>query len=92
MDTVSFIIHIKTENFYKDIADGVEKKFDTSNYEVHRPLPKKMNKKVIGLMKSELRGKIITEFVALKPKAYSYLTDHDTVHKKAKGTKKSVIK
>ena len=41
MDTVSFIIHIKTENFYKDIADGVEKKFDTSNYEVDRPLPKK---------------------------------------------------
>ena len=53
---------------------------------------KKMNKKVIGLMKSELGGKIITEFVALRPKAYSYLTDHDTVHKKAKGTKKSVIK
>ena len=49
---------------------------------------KKMNKKVIGLMKSELGGKIITEFVALRPKAYSYLTDHDTVHKKAKGTKK----
>ena len=41
MDTVSFIIHIKTENFYKDIADDVEKKFDTSNYEVDRPLPKK---------------------------------------------------
>ena len=47
---------------------------------------------MIGLMKSELGGKIITEFVALRPKAYSYLTDHDTVHKKAKGTKKSVIK
>ena len=41
MDTVSFIIHIKTDNFYKDIADDVEKKFETSNNEVDRPLPKK---------------------------------------------------
>ena len=42
---------------------------------------------MIGLMKDELGGKIITEFVALRPKTYSYLTDDDTVHKTAKGTK-----
>ena len=47
-----------------------------------------MNKKVIGLMKDELGGKIITEFVALRPKGYSYLTDDDKNVKKAKGTKR----
>ena len=51
MDTDSFIMNIKTEDFYKDIANDVEKKFDTSNYEVNRPLPTGKNKKVIGLMK-----------------------------------------
>ena len=92
MDTDSFIIHIKTEDFYKDIADDVKKRYDTSNYEVDRPLPKGMNKKVIGLMKDELGGKIITEFVALRPKTYYYLTDDDKNIKKAKGAKKCVIK
>ena len=43
MDTDSFIIYIKTEDFYKDIADYVEKRFDTSNYEVSRPLPTRKN-------------------------------------------------
>ena len=56
MDTDSFIINIKTEDFYKDIANDVEKRFDTSNYEVDRPLPTGKNKKVIGLMKHELGG------------------------------------
>ena len=51
MDTESFIIHIKTEGFYADIADDVKNRCDTSNYEVDGPLPKGMNKKVIGLMK-----------------------------------------
>ena len=40
MDTCSFIIHINTKNFYKDIADDVEKKFNISNYEGDRPLRK----------------------------------------------------
>ena len=91
-DTGSFIIHIKTEDFYKDIANDVEKRFDTSNYEVDRPLPTGKNKNVIGLMKDELGGRIITEFVALRPKTYSYLTDDCEEDKKAKGTKKCVIK
>ena len=92
MDTDSFIMHIKTEDFYKDIANDVEKRFDTSNYEVDRPLPTGKNKKVIGLMKDELGGKIITEFVVLRQKTYSYLTDDCKEDKKAKGTKKWVIK
>ena len=92
MDTDSFIMNIKTEDFYKDIANDVEKRFDTSNYECDRPLPTGKNKKVIGLMKDELGGRIITEFVALRLKTYSYLTDDCKEDKKAKGTKKCVIK
>ena len=92
IDTDSFIMHIKTEDFYKDIADDVEKRFDTSNYEINRPLPIGKNKKVIGLMKDELGGKIMTDLVALRSKTYSYLTGHCKEDKKAKGTKKCVIK
>ena len=83
MDTDSFIIHIKSEELYKNIEDDVEKKFDTLNYEVDKPLPKGMNKKVIGLMKDELGGKIMIEFVALRPKTYSYLIDDDDSSKKS---------
>ena len=50
------------------------------------------NKKVIDLMKDELGGKIIPKFVTLRPKTYSYLTDDDKDDKKAKGTKKCIIK
>ena len=92
MDTDSFIMNIKTEDFYKDIANDVEKRFDTSNYAVDRPLSTGKNKKVIGLMKDELGGRVITEFVTLRPKTYSYLTDDFKEDKKAKGTKKCVIK
>ena len=92
MDTDSFVMNIKTVDFYKDIANDLEKRFDTSNYEVDRPLPTGKNKKVIGLMKDELGGKIITEFVTLRPKTYSYLPDDGKEGKKAKGTKKCVIK
>ena len=89
MDTDSFIMNIKTNDFYKDISDDVDNRFD---YEVKRPLPIGKNKKVIGLMKDELGGEIITEFVTLRPKTYSYLTDDSKEDKKAKGTKKCVIK
>ena len=92
MNTDSFVMNIKTEDFYKDIANDVEKRFDTSNYEVDRPLPTGKNEKVIGLMKDELGGKIITEFVTFRPKTYSYLTDDGKEDKKAKGTNKYVIK
>ena len=72
MDTDIFSIHIKTEGFYKDIADDVEKRYDTSNYELDRPLPKGINERVIGRMN-----------VALRPKTYSYLPDDDKNVKKA---------
>ena len=92
MDRDSFIMNIKTNDFYKDISDGVDNRFDTSNYEVKRPLLMGKNKKVISLMKDELGGEIITEFVTLRSKTYSYLTDDSKEDKKAKGTKKCVIK
>ena len=53
MDMDSFIMNIKTEDFYKDVDNDVDKRFDTSNYEVDRPLPIGKNKKVIGLMKDK---------------------------------------
>ena len=63
MDIDSFIIHIITEDFHEDIANGVERWFDTSNYNENetgkRPLPIGKNKKVIGLFKDELGGKIM---------------------------------
>ena len=89
MDTDSFVVNIKTKVFYKDISQDVNKRFDTSNYTFDRPLPTGVNKK--GLMKDELGGDIITEFVALRPKAYSYITNNFIEMKKAKGTKKCVV-
>ena len=92
MDTDSFVINIKTKDFYKDIAMDVKERFDTSNCIYDRPLPIGVNKKVVGLMKDELGGGIITEFVALRPKAYSYKTNNNIELKKAKGTKQCLVK
>ena len=94
MDTDSFVVNIRTKDFYKDISQDVNKRFDTSNYTFDRPLPTGINKKVIGPginKKDELVGDIITEFVVLRPKAYSYVTNNFIEMKKAKGTKKCVV-
>ena len=82
-----FVMSIKTNDFYKGIARDVYNMFDTSNYGVNRPLPIGKNKKVIGLMKDELAGEIIKEFIALRPKNYSYLTDNDKIEQKLKEQK-----
>ena len=103
MDTDSFVMHIKTEDFYKDIAGDVERWFDTSNYDEKdkRPLPIGKNKKVIGMFKDELGGKIMTEFCALRAKAYAFLIDYFSnedyeknkiINKKAQGTKQCIVK
>ena len=81
VDTDSFIMHIKTDDFYEDIAKDVEEKYDTSYYTVERPLRMGMNKKVIGMMKDELGGKIMKESLGLRPKCYSYLTDDGKIDK-----------
>ena len=91
MDTDSFVVNIKTKDFYKDITENVKERFDTSNYIYDRPLPIGVNKKVIRLMKDELGGDVITEFVAQRPKAYLYITNDFIEMKKAKGTKKCVV-
>ena len=91
MDTDSYIYDIRTEDFYKDIADDVETRFYTSAYSGNRPLPIGKNKKVIGLMKDELGGRIMKEFIALRAKMYSYIDDKSEL-KKCKGIKKCVIK
>ena len=93
-DTDSFVILVKTEDFYKDIADDVDKWFDTSKYKKddNKPLPIRINEGVLGKFKDELKGKIMTEFIALRAKTYAYLLDDDSEHKKPKGTKKCIIK
>ena len=94
MDTDSFVIHIFTKDFFEDINNDVETQFNTSNYDKNdkRPLQKGMNKKVIGLFKDELGGKIMKQFCAFSAKTYTYLMDDDNEKKKAKGLKKCEIK
>ena len=92
MDMDSLVYHIKTEDFYADIADDVQTRFDTSGYIPDRPLPVGLNKKVIGLMKDKLGGKIMIEFVALRPKLYSYKKLDGLEEKRCKGIKKCIVK
>ena len=89
-DPDSFIIHIITKDFYRDIADDVTKWFDTSNYDENDkiPLPTGKNKRVYGFFKDELGGDIMKESAALRAKTYPYLADDDDEEEKAKGTKK----
>ena len=86
MDTNSFVINIFTEDNFEYINNDVERWFDTSNHDKNdkRPLPIGMNKKVLGVFKDELGGKIMKEFCALRAKTYTYLVDDDSEKKKAK--------
>ena len=84
MDTDSFLVYIKIEGIYADIAKDVEAIFNTTNYELDRPLPKGKNKTGFDLMKDELGGKVMN---ALTAKIYSYLTDINDRGKKIKGKK-----
>ena len=68
MDTESFIVNVKTDYIYKEIAENVETRFDTSNVELERPLPKGKYQKVIGLMNDELGGDVMTEVAVLRAK------------------------
>ena len=91
MDTDSLVYQIHTDDFYADIASEVPDRFDTSDHRSDRPLPTGLNKKVIDLMKDEMGGDIIEEFVSLRPKLYSYRVGSKE-HKKCKGIKKNVVK
>ena len=97
IDKNNFIACIKTNDIYKDIAEDVETRFDTSNYELEcnsneQTLPRGKNEEVIGLMKDELGGIIMTRFVGFRAKTYSYVADYSGEDKKAKDTKKFVTK
>ena len=94
MDTDSFIMHVETEDFYKDIANDVDKWFDTFGYNEndHRPLPIGKNKKIIGKFKDELNSKMMIELCNPMAKIYAFIADNDTEIKRVKGTKKCVIK
>ena len=92
MDTDGFIVHVKADDIYKKIVEDVETWFDISNVYLCRLLPKTKNKKVIGLMKNELRAKIMRKCVGLRAKAYNYLKDNSLEDKKGKDTKHFVIK
>ena len=95
-DTDSLIYEIKTDDFYNDIAEDVESKFDTSEFNKDHPAINNfgfkvgVNKKVIGMFKDETGGKQIEEFVGLRSKLYSYKL-HEKEHKRCKGVKKSVV-
>ena len=94
-DTDSLVLKIETDDFFADISGDVAEWFDTNDYAKNHPavlegLPiVKENKKKIGLMKDECGGKIVTEWVALRPKLYSFLTENGE-KQKAKGLKKSM--
>ena len=88
-DTDSFVIHIITADFNKDIANDVDRWFDTSNYDEDdkRSLPIGKNKKEIGLFKDELGRKIMKVLVEVRSKTRAYLMDYDSEHKKQKEQK-----
>ena len=93
MDTDSFIVYIKTDNIYKDIAEDVETRFDTSNYQLDIPFTKrkKIKSNWINERWGKTGGKVMTKFVGSRVKTYSYLIDYGSEDKKAKGTKMCVI-
>ena len=89
----------KTKLCYTDTdtdtdTDTIERWFNTCNYDKNdkRLIVIGKNQKVPALFKDEIGGKTMTEIVAFRPKAYAYLTDDGSEHKKSKGTKKCVIK
>ena len=86
-DTDSFIIEIETEDFCKDMEKNKEM-FDTSDYPKDHFLHSNINKKVLGKMKDECNGVVISEFIGLRSKMYSIKTEKDEEIKKAKGVKK----
>ena len=88
-DTDSVIIHVTTADISTDMLQNLDD-YDTSNYPADHPLFSTANKKVIGKFKDELGGKVMTEFVGIRPKMYSYAGEESG--KRAKGVKKSVLR
>ena len=92
-DTDSLVYEIKTDDFYADISNDVERLFDTSEYPKDHPSGIKtgVNKKVPGMFQDEAAGKQIKKFVGLRAKLYSYKIHEGKENKRCKGVKKSVV-
>ena len=90
-DTDSLLLEIQTEDVYKDMSVSAGF-YDTSDYPKDHPQYSEENKKVVGKMKDECAGRLIAEYVGLRPKMYSILEADGGNIKKAKGVKKSVVK
>lgn len=91
-DTDSFVLHVKTDDFYEDMKQNLER-YDTSDYpENNKFQMPRVNKKIPGLFKDELNSIIVTKFVGLRSKMYCVQTGDIDKMKKAKGVKKYVLK
>lgn len=91
-DTDSLCYEIKTNDLYEDLLK-IKNLLDTSDFPENNKLYSKENKKIIGKFKSETNDKLISEFVGLRAKLYSFTVYNDIhEHKKAKGIKKATIK
>jgi hypothetical protein len=90
-DTDSLVYEIQTEDIYKDMFE-MKQHFDMSSYGKQNPIYDNTNNKVIGKFKDETGDKIITEFVGVRPKCYSFLTNDNVENKKLKGITKCVVK
>ena len=90
-DTNSLLLEIKTPNVYDDMQKNIED-YATSDYPKDHPLYSVKNKRVLGKMKDEVAGRVIAEFICLRPKLYSILESKGTEHRRAKGVKKAVVK
>ena len=90
-DTDSLTYEIEADDVYQDFFNDKEK-FDFSEYDKKSKFFDDTNKKTIGKFKDEVCGKLITEFIGLKPKMYSYIKENNKEEKTAKGIKRKVIK
>jgi hypothetical protein len=90
-DTDSLLLEIQTEDVYSDMSEH-QSLYDTSEYLEDHPLRSKVNKKVLGKMKDKCAGRVIEEYVGLRPKMYSILEASGSCIKKAKGVKKNVVR
>ena len=83
MDAYSFIIHIETEDFYKDIANDVDEWFDTSGFskEIDRPIAKDKNKNIQGMFKDELNEEVMIESTNVRAKLFAFLRNDSSKRK-----------
>ena len=91
-DTDSFVFHTKTDDIYADLKD-INDEMDFSGYDENHKCYDAANKKVLGKIKGECEGKIMTGFIGLRPKWYAFkIHGDDQEYKKCKGTAKNTVK